>query len=71
MMYVKVKDDQSLVRDASNKAILNIDNSGLQAYKEKKRKEASLSRVIEEHEQIKSDLAEIKDLLKQLMGHQK
>lgn len=71
MMYLKVKDDTSLVRDESSKAILNIDNSGLQAYKEKKRKEANLSKVIEEHEQIKSDLSEIKALLKQLLGHKK
>jgi hypothetical protein len=71
MAYVKVKDVDGLVREDSSKAILNIDNSGLQAYKEKKRKEANLSRVIEEHDQIKSDLAEIKSLLKQLMRHQK
>lgn len=70
-MYIKVKDDQSLVRDDSSKAILNIDNSGLLAYKEKKRKEASLSRIIEEHDLIKSDLSEIKTLLKQLLEHQK
>ena len=70
-MYIKVKDDQSLVRDDSSKAILNIDNSGLLAYKEKKRKEASLSRIIEEHDLIKSDLSEIKTLLKKLLEHQK
>lgn len=70
-MYIKVKDDNSLVRDEASKAILNIDNSGLQAYREKKRKEATLSRIIEEHDQIKSDLDEIKTLLRQLMGHQK
>ena len=70
-MYIKVKDDQSLVRDDSSKAILNIDNSGLLAYKEKKRKEASLSRIIEEHDLIKSDISEIKTLLKQLLEHQK
>lgn len=70
-MYVKVKDEQALVRDESTKAILNIDNSGLQQYKEKKRKEASLSRVVEEHEQIKNDIQEIKTLLLQLMGQNK
>lgn len=70
-MYIKVKDDNGLVRDETSKAILNIDNSGLLAYKEKKRKEANLSRIIEEHEQIKSDLDEIKFMLRQLMGHQK
>lgn len=70
-MYMKVKDDQSLVRDESSKAILNIDNSSLLAYKEKKRKEASLSKIIEEHDLIKSDLAEIKILLAKLLEHQK
>lgn len=67
-MYIKVKDENGLVRDESTKAILNIDNTGLQAYKERKRKEANLSKVIEEQEQIKSDIQEIKTLLKQLMG---
>ncbi len=70
-MYMKVKDDQSLVRDESSKAILNIDNNSLLAYKEKKRKEASLSKIIEEHDLIKSDLAEIKILLVKLLEHQK
>lgn len=67
-LYVKVKEDEDLVRDTRSRAILNTDNSGLSAYREKKKREASLSKVFEEHEQMKRDLDEIKSLLKQLVG---
>lgn len=68
MRYVKVKDCEELVRDTSSSAILNTDNSALQAYKEKRRRETNLTRVIEEHELMKQDLQEIKSLLKQIVG---
>jgi hypothetical protein len=68
MKYVKVKDSEELVRDTSSSAILNTDVSALQAYKEKRRRETNLTRVMEEHELMKQDLQEIKSLLKQIVG---
>jgi len=68
MRYVKVKDSEELVRDTSSSAILNTDNSALQAYKEKRRRETNLTRIMEEHELMKQDLQEIKSLLKQIVG---
>ena len=68
IQYIKVKDSEELVRDISSSAILNTDNSALQAYKEKRRRETNLTRVMEEHELMKQDLQEIKSLLKQIVG---
>ena len=71
MKYLKVKDSEELVRDTSSSAILNTDITALQAYKEKKRRENNLTRVMEEHELMKQDLQEIKSLLKQIVGQMK
>lgn len=66
--YLKVKDAVDLVRDTRSTAILNTDNAALRAYKERRRRESDLNRVMEEHASMKQDIQEIKSLLKQLIG---
>jgi hypothetical protein len=66
--YLKVKDEESLVRDTSSSAILNTDSLALQSYKTRKAKEAAIDRVLREHDELKSELREIKGLLKDLVG---
>lgn len=68
MRYLRVKDSEDLVRDTESSAILNTDDAGLRAYRDRKRREAAVSRVIEEHESIKDELREIKALLTQIIG---
>lgn len=68
MKYVKVKDAEELVRDINSSAILNTDNSGLAQYKARKQKEAMVDRIIQEQTELKKEIGEIKDLLKQLIG---
>jgi hypothetical protein len=68
MRYLKVKDNDELVRDEANKAILNIDNDALKQYKERKRKEASLLAMLKEHEELKEDVKELKSLLLEVLG---
>jgi len=68
MNYLKVKDHEDLVRDTRSSAILNTDNKALLAYKEKKRREMTLNKLIEEHEELKDNMKEIKGLLRQLIG---
>ena len=46
--------------------LINTDNDALNAYKNRKRKEAAIDTMQEEINTIKSDLQEIKDLLKGL-----
>lgn len=69
--YLKVKDTEELVRDTSSSAILNTDNMALKAYKARKAKEALVDQLARENEEIKTELAEIKELLRQIVGHKK
>ncbi len=66
--YVKVKDNQDLVRDIKSSALLNTDTLALKAYKQKKIKELQLENIFKEHEELKKDINDIKDLLKELLG---
>ena len=68
MQYLKVKDAEELVRDTSSSAILNTDMDALKAYKLRKTKDNRLEQIAREHEEIKRDMNEIKDLLKELLG---
>lgn len=71
MTYVKVKDAEELVRDTGSSAILNTDNESLRLYKAKKQREAKIEKLFAEHEELKSDLQEIKSLLRDLVGQKK
>jgi hypothetical protein len=68
MAYLKVKDEEQLVRDINSSAILNTDTKALQAYKAKKQREIIIDRLAEENEEMKRDISEIKSMLRQLMG---
>lgn len=66
-MYLKVTDEPNLVRDTNSNAILNINSEALNKYKQEREKSLQIQRVISEHEEIKKDISEIKQLLLQLM----
>jgi len=66
MNYLKVK-DENLVRDVASKAILNVDNESLQIYKNKKKKSQIINMLQEENKQLKNELMEIKQLLKEIL----
>lgn len=68
MQYHKVKDNDDLVRDTSSSAILNTDSTSLKAYKAQRQRDRMINQVIEEHTQLKTEIAEIKSLLIQLVG---
>ena len=65
--YIKVKDHPNLVRDTISNAILNVDNDALNKYKQERDRLLKLNRVVEEHEQIKNDISDIKNMLIKLM----
>ena len=63
--YIKVQDEPNFVRDRFTGALVNINKQEIQKRKqilEAKRKQK------QEYEQLKSDVAEIKDLLRQLIN---
>jgi hypothetical protein len=65
--YIKVKDRPDLVRDAHSKAILNKDLNALNKYREERDFKMKLATVVEEHNDLKKDVSEIKDLLTKLL----
>lgn len=65
---LKVKDNKDLIRQTQSNAVLNINNRELNKYKEEREHKMRLKRLIDENEQMKNDLDEIKSLLKQLLG---
>lgn len=66
-MRLKVQENEKLVRDSSNFAILNTDRSALSAHEQKLAQIRRLKAQEEEINSLKNDISEIKDLLKQLM----
>ena len=65
--YLKVKDRPDLIRDINSKAILNKDLNALNKYKEERDFKLKLANVVEEHNDLKKDVSEIKDLLNKLL----
>lgn len=61
--YIKVKDHPNLVRDNQSKAILNTDTAALNKYKEERAFKMKLHQIVEENQQLKNDVADIKKLL--------
>lgn len=59
-----MKATDGFIRDSNNKgAVLNTDNSALQAYKLQKNKQKKLDNKLNEIDNIKSEVKEIKQLL--------
>ena len=71
-MFAKVKDHDNLVRDMQSKAVLNTDKAGLNNYLQKRelaKKEMSEKTETKQRlAKIENDMAEIKNLLTQLVG---
>ena len=66
--YLGVHDHKELIRDADSKALINIDNDALNKYKQERDFQIKLAKVLSEHDQIKSDISDIKELLFKLVG---
>ena len=61
---IKIKDHENLIRDEKSNAVLNADMSGLKAYRERRKKNLQM---VQDVENLKSDVSEIKNLLLQLI----
>lgn len=74
-MFAKVKDHDNLVRDMNSKAILNTDRLALQDYYQKRdlaKKELSEKTESKQRlDKIENDMADIKNMLAQLIGGSK
>jgi len=70
MAYVKIKDNDKLIRDTHSKAILNTDRVALEQYYAKravaKKQQQEQYETKQKIAQLEKDMSEIKDLLKQI-----
>ena len=64
MKYVRLKDEEGLVRDQETNAILNVDRSSLARYKQRREK---MEQKNQEIENLKSKMDNIENLLQQLL----
>jgi cell fate (sporulation/competence/biofilm development) regulator YmcA (YheA/YmcA/DUF963 family) len=66
-MYVKVKDTPNLVRDMQNQAVLNSDLDGLKAYKLKREKQQEINSAVDDINNIKQDINDLKTLMQRIL----
>jgi hypothetical protein len=66
--YYKVQDHKNLLRQKNSKGVVNCDLDELNKYKLEREYKSKIARVVQEHDQMKNDLNEIKDMLKTLLG---
>lgn len=66
--FLKVRDNKDLVRHRESSAVLNTNNKELNKYRQEREEKLKLNKLVEENEQMKSDIDEIKYLLRQLIG---
>jgi hypothetical protein len=63
----KVKDNINLLRLEDSNAIINTDSDSLRLYKIKRENDRKLNRAYNDYEMLKSELTEIKSLLKKVL----
>ncbi len=68
---IRVHDNRDLARDRNSNAILNVNTQELNKYKKDREEKLKIRQVIEDQEQLKQDINDIKLLLQQLIGQQK
>jgi hypothetical protein len=61
--YVKVEEYKDFVKDMSNGALLNTNNSALQAYKNQKNSSTKVQQLENKVNSMSDDIKEIKQLL--------
>ena len=71
MAYAKVKGHSNLVRDLKSQAIINTDSDAYSRYMTRKakqqKKDDEMRKVVREVNEIKTEMFEIKDLLKKVL----
>ena len=65
--YSVVKENQTLVRDENNQAILNTDNAGLVAYKKRKQHAKTVESSLQDINNMKQDINDLKTLMQRIL----
>ena len=61
--YIKIKNEQHLVKDPNSKAILNTNVEGLAAYKKRKQTYAKIEKIDQLEDNVKSIESKIDEVL--------
>lgn len=69
MKTAKIKDTPGYIRDISNKAVLSVNNTALQNYRLKRQRNNEINQSLNDINKLKSDVADIKKLLTQLLNN--
>lgn len=70
-MYYKVKEDERLVRDSRNNSILNTDVKALKKHEIIMKERENSKKFVEEISNMKSEISELKEMLKLLINREK
>ena len=63
--YIKIENEQDLVKDRDTGAVLNTNLDSLSAYKSKRKKDLEMNNKIKK---LESDIGDIKTMLKELIN---
>ena len=70
-MFVQIDENKNLVRDTTNRAILNTDRAGLESYLAQrqvaKQRLAEQEEIKNKVEKLEKDITDIKDMLRELV----
>lgn len=66
-MLVKLADAQGYLKNTESKAVVNVDNDGLRAYRNRRKECDDLRNAIEDINTVKAELSEVKELLRQFL----
>jgi len=67
MKYAKVKENSELIRDMNSKAVLNTNQTALQAYKKKREKQNEIQSAVNDINSLKQDVNELKTLMQRIL----
>ena len=67
MKYAKVKENPELIRDMDSKAVLNTNLNALRAYKKKREKQQEIQSAVEDINNLRQEVNELKTLMQRLL----
>jgi hypothetical protein len=68
MEFYKIKDHKDLIKSKESKAVLSIDKSGLDKYREEREKLARMATIVEDNRRLEQEVTEIKQQLGEILS---
>ena len=67
-MFVRLEGEEKFLKNVTNNSLVNVDIPGLKEYKSKKEAAAKMNVVLDDINNMKTEMSEIKNLLQQLVN---